>query len=185
MISDKNKNKFLEELEKTPIIQIACRKTNIAKATFYRWIKTDKKFKKDSEESLNQGRLLINDMAESKLIFSVGNGNLTAIIYWLKNNNPRYSEKIDSMSLKEKKKLIKRFFLSDQKSVCKILSEMAINKQLSKQTLNHFKYINSQMNKESNKKLSPEEKGKKFNNLIIHEVTIPTPKKLKSYLKEN
>ena len=180
MKSDSDKNRFLEELEKNPIIQIACKKTGIAKATFYRWIKTDKKFKKDSEESLNQGRLLINDLAESKLISSISNGNLTAIIYWLKNNNPRYSEKIDNMPEKEKRKFVKKFLLSDQKSVCKILSEMAVNKQLSKQTLNHLKSINSQRPRENSKKTSSEEKANKLKNFTILERTVTSksePKK--------
>ncbi len=183
MKSDSDKNKFLKELEKNPIIQIACRKTGIAKATFYRWIKTDRKFKKDSEESLNQGRSFINDLAESKLIISVNNGNLTAIIYWLKNNHSRYSEKVDFLSPKEQKKFVKKFLLSDQKSVCKMLSEMAVNKQLSKQTLNHLKSINSQLSKENNKKLSPEEKGKKMQNFSILERTVPSKPELKKPIK--
>lgn len=185
MISNKDKNKFLEELEKNPIIQIACRKTGIGKSTYYRWIKEDKNFKKESEESLNKGRLLINDLAESKLISSISNNNLTAIIYWLKNNHSRYSEKVDLLDSKEQKKFVRRFLLSNPKDAYQILSEMALNKQLSKQTLNHFKYINSQLSKDNNKKLSPEEKGKKMQSMTIVERTVPPNPDLKKLVEAN
>lgn len=182
MISNKDKNKFLEELEKNPIIQIACRKTGIGKATYYRWIKEDKNFKEETEESLNKGRLLINDLAESKLISSISNNNLTAIIYWLKNNHSRYSEKVDLLDSKEQKKFVKRFLLSNQKTACQILSEITLNKQLSKQTLNIFKYINSQIN--NNKKASTDDKAKMIDNFVINEVTVETPKWLQERAKE-
>ncbi len=183
MISDKDKNKFLEELEKNPIIQIACRKTGVGKSTYYRWIKEDKNFKKESEESLNKGRLLINDLAESKIISFISNNNLTAAIYWLKNNHSRYSEKVDLLSPKEQKKFVKRFLLSNQKTACQILSEMTLSKQLSKQTLNYFKYINSQINNENNKKETPEDKAKKMGNLTIIERTIPSNPELKKMVE--
>jgi len=183
MISDKDKKKFLEELEKNPIIQIACRKTGVGKSTYYRWIKEDKNFKKESEESLNKGRSLINDLAESKLISSINNNNLTAAIYWLKNNNSRYSEKVDLLSPKEQKKFVKRFLLSNQKATCQMIAEMTLNKKFSKQTLNLFKYINSQINKENNKKKTPEDKARKMGNLTIIERTIPSNPELKKMVE--
>ena len=59
------KKLLLEQLEKTPIIQIVCEKTWISRATYYRWIKEDKEFAKNSRESLLKWISIMNDLAES------------------------------------------------------------------------------------------------------------------------
>ncbi len=37
---DKNKKAIIEKLKQSPIIQIACKKVGIGRATYYRWRKT-------------------------------------------------------------------------------------------------------------------------------------------------
>ena len=37
----KNKEQLLEILKKTPIVQIACEKAGVGRATYYRWRKDD------------------------------------------------------------------------------------------------------------------------------------------------
>ena len=44
MKTKKDKELILEQLRKTPIVQVACEKTGIARATYYRWRKKDKRF---------------------------------------------------------------------------------------------------------------------------------------------
>ncbi len=92
----KNKKKELvEQLRKTPVIEVACKKIGIGRATFYRWKKRDQKFAEEAEFALNEGSQLVNDMAESQLITSIKNGNMTGIIFWLKNHHKQYSPKLE------------------------------------------------------------------------------------------
>lgn len=90
-----NKQELIEQLKKTPIIQVACEKVGVARATFYRWRKEDADFADKVEEAVNAGSQLINDMAESVLITAIKNGNITAIIFWLKNHHKMYSSKME------------------------------------------------------------------------------------------
>ena len=92
-IINKQKEKIILILEKTPIIGIACQKIDISRSTFYRWQKDDSNFKELSQKAILNGKFEINDFAESQLISLIREKSVSAIIYWLKNNNPNYSEK--------------------------------------------------------------------------------------------
>jgi hypothetical protein len=92
--NEKNKALFLEQLKKTPIIQIACDKLNISRATLYRWKSEDKEFGKAVDEAMTEGHSLINDMAESQLIGAVKDRNLPAIMYWLKHHHKDYATRL-------------------------------------------------------------------------------------------
>lgn len=72
------KNEVIEQLRKTPVIEVACKKIGIGRATFYRWKKKDQKFAEKADFALHEGSQLVNDMAESQLITSIKNG------IWLK-----------------------------------------------------------------------------------------------------
>ena len=89
------KEKLLEFLVKTPIVQIACEKIGIGRATYYRWIKSDPNFKDKAENAISTGKGLINDLAESQLISAIKDQNMTAIIFWLKNNHRSYKHKVE------------------------------------------------------------------------------------------
>ena len=92
---EKERKILLENLSKTPIIQMACEKTGISRATYYRWLKSNKKFAKDAEKAIEEGVSLMNDFAESQLISSIRDRNMTAIIYWLKHRHKAYSTKVE------------------------------------------------------------------------------------------
>jgi len=85
----------LEQLNKTPIIQVVCEKVGIPRATFYRWKTKDDKFSDEVDKALCEGRHLINDFAESQLLNAIKNNNLTAIIYWLNHNHKIYANKLE------------------------------------------------------------------------------------------
>jgi len=87
---DKKKEKLLEQLLMMPIVQIACEKIGIGRATYYRWREDDKDFKKKANKALSIGVSLINEMAESKLITKIKGEDLKAIMYWLNNNSVKY-----------------------------------------------------------------------------------------------
>jgi len=42
------KKLLIEQLKKTPIVQMACEKTGVARSTYYRWKKQNKTFAKES-----------------------------------------------------------------------------------------------------------------------------------------
>ncbi len=90
-----NKKDIVEQLKKTPIVQVSCEKLGISRATYYRWKKADSKFAKEVDTALAEGSELINDMAESQLISAIKRGNLTGIIFWLKNHHTTYSSKLE------------------------------------------------------------------------------------------
>ena len=60
----KDKERILGHLKSVPIIEVACKKANIARATYYRWRNEDTEFLRQSEEALQDGIDMINDMTE-------------------------------------------------------------------------------------------------------------------------
>ncbi len=86
---------LLENLKKTPIVQLACEKSSVGRTTYYRWLREDADFAAQAHEALKQGTELMNDYAESQLLTAIKERNLTAIIFWLKNKHKDYSTKIE------------------------------------------------------------------------------------------
>lgn len=92
---EEQKQLLLEHLTKTPIVQIACEKSGMSRATYYRWRKDDPEFAREADASLKEGRLLVNDMAESQLMSAIRDKNMTAIIYWLKHHHESYTTRVE------------------------------------------------------------------------------------------
>lgn len=93
--SEEQKKLLIEQLKKTPIVQLACEKIGVARSTYYRWKKQNKTFAKEAEEAIVAGELLINDMAEAQLLSAIRDKNLTAIIFWLKHHHHRYTTRVE------------------------------------------------------------------------------------------
>lgn len=91
----REQNSLLEHLRKMPIVQIACEKAGIGRATYYRWRKEDPEFATSADEALQDGVTLVSDMAESQLLSQIRDGNLGAVMYWLKHRNPHYNNKLE------------------------------------------------------------------------------------------
>jgi hypothetical protein len=113
---NKLKEAFLEQLKRTPTVETACQKVGIARATVYRWIKVGKRFEKQVDEALTEGRAFMSDVAESQLFSLIGDKEIAAIRLYLSTHNPRYSNKLelsgnvstkDEPLTKEQKKLIR------------------------------------------------------------------------------
>jgi hypothetical protein len=83
-------NQFIEQLERVPNVSLACEKVGIARNTVYRWCIEDPDFKARMDMALESGVHSVNDLAESKLISHINNGNMRAIQYWLDNNKKNY-----------------------------------------------------------------------------------------------
>jgi len=86
----KQKDLIIEHLEKMPIIQSCCEKLNIPRSTLYRWKNEDLEFAERMENSLIKGKTLINELAESKIINAMRNGEMVACFFWLKHNSRHY-----------------------------------------------------------------------------------------------
>ncbi len=99
---NKNKGLIIEKLKTLPVVQVVCQKTGISRATYYRWRKEDKDFALKTDESLLNGRLFINDMAESQLLSQIKDQNMTAIIFWLKHNHPVYGNRLEIINNQER-----------------------------------------------------------------------------------
>lgn len=89
---------LVEQLKKTPIVQVACEKCGVGRSTYYRWRKEDAEFTQQSDQALLDGSLLVNDMAESQLMSAIKDKNMTAIIFWLKHHHPAYLTKVEITS---------------------------------------------------------------------------------------
>lgn len=92
--SDASKAALLEQLRKTPILQIACEKIGISRVTLYRWRANDPEFAKSVDDALLEGRLMVNDLAESQLISAIKDRNMVAVMGWLKHHHPLYRTKV-------------------------------------------------------------------------------------------
>lgn len=90
----RDKKLIIEKLKVSPIIEVACKKAGISRATYYRWKKDDSEFAKQANKALQEGTELISDMAESQLINQIRNNNMTAIIFWLKHHRQAYETRV-------------------------------------------------------------------------------------------
>lgn len=92
---EEDKKALLEQLSKLPIIQVACQKAGISRATYYRWRNEDKKFAKDADVAIEEGVQMINDLSESQLITAIRNNNFSAVRFWLMNRHKAYTNKVE------------------------------------------------------------------------------------------
>ena len=85
---------ILEQLAKCCIIQLACERVGIGRSTYYMWLSEDKEFKELTDKAIGAGRAYLNDIAFSGLLKRIQEGNITMLIFWLKNNHPWFGDKI-------------------------------------------------------------------------------------------
>ncbi len=86
----KQKEVLLEHLRTVPIVEVACKKGGISRATFYRWCNEDEDFKANVDNAKVDGVENINDMSEAHLIALIREKKYQAIALWLKKNHHRF-----------------------------------------------------------------------------------------------
>lgn len=94
MKQNKLKNSLTEQLKEMPILQFACKKVGVSRASYYRWRK-DLKFAKEADVAIAEGETLITDLSESQLISLIRDRNFPAIQLWLRHHHPKYTNKIE------------------------------------------------------------------------------------------
>ena len=92
---NKDKESVIENLKRMPIIEVACNKAGISRATFYRWKESDPSFSQMADRAQEEGESLIKDVAVSKIIKGINEDNLSAAMYWLNHRDPRFSNKVE------------------------------------------------------------------------------------------
>lgn len=107
---DAIKKQILERLLKNFTILSVCNAVGIDRKTFYRWIEEDNEFKKVAYENILESKKDITDMAYTRLVNHISEGNLTAIMYWLNNKDPTLNNKTINMNKDEMKKLLKLLY---------------------------------------------------------------------------
>jgi ACT domain-containing protein len=95
MKKNKKVDEFLEQLKKTPIVQVAVEKVGLSRNSVYRWRKEDPTFAKDMDEALQEGEDLVNDISESQLLTMIKDKEWAAISFWLRHRNPKYKERME------------------------------------------------------------------------------------------
>lgn len=86
---------ILEQLRKVPIIQVACEKAGVARATFYRWRADDQDFAKAVEGALVEGEAMVNEMGESQLLSLMRDKHWPAISFWLRHRHPQFRNRLE------------------------------------------------------------------------------------------
>ena len=83
---------FLEELSKTPVVSAVCNKLNLSRETIYRWLKEDPEFKRKYAEAYTYGTNNINDLAKSKVISKINEGDFQATKFWLEARDAEFAK---------------------------------------------------------------------------------------------
>ncbi len=145
MKKNKYQELFLFELEKVPIVQVACEKTNLSRNTIYRWRKEDSIFAKKMDESLSIGVALINDMSETQLLMLIKEKNWSAISFWLKHRNDNYKNKVEITTKGDDEELTpsQAKIVKEALKLAKITENKSINK-IKKYESNNSKNTNKQ-----------------------------------------
>jgi predicted site-specific integrase-resolvase len=92
---------FLKELQKVPIVQVACEKSGVSRNTVYRWKREDDEFAKQFDEALAEGINYVNDMSESQLLQLIKDKSFSAVRFWLNKRHPAYREKLEVVNRHE------------------------------------------------------------------------------------
>lgn len=97
---DAQKKLLLQHIEKTPIVEVVCQKVGIGRTTLYRWLQEDPDFAKEYNGAFGTGVELISDLAESKLIGKIQEGDMTAVKLWLGTHRKDFVSKLEVSAAK-------------------------------------------------------------------------------------
>ena len=96
----------LAQLKKCPIIQFACERSGVSRATFYRWKKESATFDSEVEEAMSEGIGLMNDLGESQLVTLIKEKKFSAINFWLTHRHPVYRQRMKQDEDQEKEVIV-------------------------------------------------------------------------------
>lgn len=117
---------FLEELEKTPVVQVACEKVDISRQTYYRWIKEESALT-EIREARQRGIDLVNDVAESNVLNGIKNKDAGYTKYWLSSRHEAYKKPFthrDAVADSFEAKRIEEYY-QNRKNIEKVLNALS------------------------------------------------------------
>ena len=80
------KESLLKSLEQSlGVVTVACKKANIPRSTYYKWLNEDDDFAREVRDIEN----VALDFAESQLHTQIGSGNTSATIFYLKTKGKK------------------------------------------------------------------------------------------------
>ena len=99
------KPEMIAQIEKIPIIEVACAKAGISRMTHYRWLKEDKEYAAAFRAAMDEGMKRITDMAETQLINLIKQGKIPAVMYWLRHRHPAYRNRVEVEMRREEEEM--------------------------------------------------------------------------------
>ena len=88
----KEKTKLLEQLKKMPIIQVACERASVSRATYYRWCEDDPIFRDAASAAVADGEDFVSDKSETQLLALIGEKHFGAVKHWLQHHRATYTK---------------------------------------------------------------------------------------------
>lgn len=86
------KELILETLSQEYTVKATCKKLNISRQTFYRWVEDNQLDNKEIQTAVAEGVKTVNDYAENQLVQKVFKGDMNAIKFWLKHRHDDYKQ---------------------------------------------------------------------------------------------
>ncbi|MBU1046239.1 hypothetical protein KKH36_00460 [Patescibacteria group bacterium] len=117
MKKDRVQSKLIKELEKVPIVSVACRRSGVSRNSFYRWCNEDPYFASLINDALIEGEDFINDLSESQLITLIKEKKFSAIRFWLTHRHSKFKKQEREISKKDdfdSEMVIKTLGLTDE-----------------------------------------------------------------------
>jgi hypothetical protein len=85
---------ILEQLRQIPVVQYACVRVGIGRATLYRMLEDDPDFRESVNKAIAEGNAFISDLSIGGIIQLIKDGNFAPMKYWLEVHDPKYSRKL-------------------------------------------------------------------------------------------
>lgn len=96
---EREKKEVLKFLAENPVVATACRKADVSRATYYRWLDEDPLFGQEAAKASVQGRSFRCDMAESVVFGKVAEKDFGAAKYVLEHHHPTYMPPAKTVTL--------------------------------------------------------------------------------------
>ncbi len=86
------KEALIGHLRRYPIIHVVCEKSEVSRATYYRWRDEDPAFARATDEAMTEGEETFNDLAEHQLLSLMKDKHWPSIRFWLERRHPKFNQ---------------------------------------------------------------------------------------------
>lgn len=89
----KAQEKVLEYLRESGNIWYACKRAGVGRQTFYDWKENNGSFALEADRATMAGKEFVNDLAHTKLVQNINEGDFRAVKFQLTSRHPDYQPK--------------------------------------------------------------------------------------------